>query len=229
MFILKWLKREPPASPEPIADPGDVTDEELLLLDRGSQYLGHGQSKDSLDSHNVQLKILRGNTDKVVAAEIIQVISPRENGPALMGRVIFRRGNSVVLEPLRKLGSEVRRNFRMNMDFQSFLYPAPTLRARFQCVDLSCGGIAFTTPYEFHPHEVTQVLIPCTIEAPLLLDVEVLREIRQEEELYTYGAKFVDLIHEQEAMLTEAVFAAQLESAREKTAREKAKKGNGKV
>lgn len=213
MFFLKWLRKEAPPSAEETVT---LENEEYLLLDRGSQYLGHATAKDGLDSRNVQLKVNRGSTDKVVAAEIIQVISPRENGPALMGKVIFRRGNNVVLEPLRKLGSEVRRSFRMNMEFDSFLYPRSGGRAALRSVDLSCGGIAFTTPYEFQLHEQTEIVIPVTIVAPLLLDIEILRQIRQEDGQHTYGARFVDLIPEQEAMLTEAVFAAQLASAREK-------------
>ncbi len=200
-----------------------------LLMDANSHILAKGELENSLEDANLQIRIVEGQTDSVVNAEVIQVVPPGISTAVMLGRVIFRRGNQVVLEPMRKLGSQVRRHFRMPVNFESLAYPKEGGRWRYRSIDLSCGGIAFYCAAPFEPGEVPELVIPITSEGPLLVDAEILRAdpvqdppagvsaaiagIGQEAgTVRRYAARFPDLIHDQEAMLQEAVFNVQIES-----------------
>ena len=65
---------------------------------------------------------------------------------------------------------------------------------------------------ELEVGEICEVVIPITSEGPLILECQILRSMPCEGPIRRYAAKFVDLIHDQEAALREAVFQTQLQT-----------------
>ncbi len=180
-----------------------------LLMSADSKLLARGELISPVDSINMQINITEGRVEDVIAAETVQAISLNDEFPMRLGRVILRRGKLVVLDPLRDLSASLRQNLRMPVDFESFVYPQGGGRARIRAEDLSCGGRAFYTAWDFALRERFEVVIPITEEAPLLLNAEILREAPYGP-LKRYAAQFVDLIHDEESRLREAVFYVQL-------------------
>ena len=196
-----------------------------LLLDRDSKLLARGEIESEVGDPNVIVYVSGGDTDEVANAEIVQIIPSDRNDPSIIGQVIFRRGNRVTFEPIRKAGEVLRQNFRMQVDFSSFVYPKEGGRAPVRALDLSCGGIAMYSAAHFEVGKIYEVVIPITSEGPLILDCEILRTAPYSGPILLYAAKFIDLVDDQETMLREAVFQAQLESIklRKKQSQSKAK------
>lgn len=186
-----------------------------LLMDREAHLLAKGELQGEPSRHNIQLKILEGLTDDVVAAEIVQAVPSDTKEAVVLGQVILRRGNLVVLEPLRELGSEVRRNFRMPVSFDSFLY-RPGLGGRWliRSIDLSCGGIAFFSAGPFQTGELYEVVIPITSGSPLIVPCRILRAQDHSGPVRRFAGKFDGIIDDEETLIREAVFSVQLESVR---------------
>ncbi len=180
-----------------------------LLMTSESQLLARGELTSPPDAHNMQITVTDGDVDALVEAETLQAVPVRDDHPTRLGRIILRRGRQIVLEPLRDLSASVRQNLRMPVDFESFVYPRSGGRAPIRALDLSCGGIAFCTARRFAPHEVFEVVIPITEEAPLIVEAEILRELPFDA-LMKYASQFVNLIHDQEARIREAVFQVQI-------------------
>ena len=187
-----------------------------LLLSRESKLLARGEIESEPDDPNVIVHVTGGETNDVVGAEVVQIIPTNHQLPSLIGQVIFRRGNRVTFEPMRKMGEALRQNFRMQVDFASFVYPKGGGRAPIRALDLSCGGIAMYSAAVFRVGEIYEVVIPITSEGPLILDCEILRASPYNGPIQLYAAKFVDLIDDQETLLREAVFQAQLDSLKTK-------------
>lgn len=195
-----WKKKAPPV---------------YLVMDRGSNLLAKAELLGEPDAEQLEIKITEGRAEDVEKAEIVQVIPSIAKEPVLMATILSRRAAVVTVEPLRQLGSEVRRNFRMPVAFDSYVYYLPLGgRAPFRSVDLSCGGIAFETEAELEPGELCEVVVPMTAEGPLIVRTEILRANPVSETARRYGAKFSDIIDDEEALLREAVFNIQLESVR---------------
>ncbi len=184
---------------------------EYLLLDTSSKLLARGELTSPPDAVNMQVQITGGSADAVVAAETVQAIPVDPKQSARLGRVILRRGNLVVLDPMRDLGTQARENLRMPVEFESFVYPEGGGRALIKADNLSCGGIAFYTTWQFGQREHFEVVIPIVDEGPLLLNAEVLRS-KPMGPLTMYAAKFVDMCPDEEARVREAVFQVQLDA-----------------
>ena len=173
-----------------------------LIMDRDSHLLAKGEFEGDPSPVNLQIRIVEGTTNDVVNAEIVQAVPLDSKAAVILGKVILRRGSVVTLEPLRKMGSEVRRHFRMPVSFESYLYPHAGGRSLFRSIDLSCGGIAFYSAALLGVGDDPEVVIPITSEGPLILSVNILR------------GQFINIIPDQEAMLQEAVFNVQMASIR---------------
>lgn len=182
-----------------------------LLMNSSSILLAQAELKGAPDAPNLQFYIVKGRPEDVVAAEVVQAIPSDVDLPVHLGRVILRRGRQIVLEPLRELGAEVRQNLRMPVDFESYVYPQGGGRAPIRAHDLSCGGIAFYTAWPFAPREIFEVVIPITEGGPLIVNAEILREKPGNGPEKLYASAFVNLIHDEEALIREAVFNVQLE------------------
>ncbi len=180
-----------------------------LLMNSSSIVLARAALSSPPDAPNMQFQITDGRADDVVAAELVQAVPLDPQQRSRLARVILRRGNRIVLEPIRLLGDEARQNLRVPSDFESFAYPMDGGRTLIKANDLSCGGIAFYCPYPFAVHERFEIVIPITAE-PLLVWCECLRVKPYMDPVNFYAAAFVDLIHDLEAKIREAVFSVQL-------------------
>lgn len=182
-----------------------------LLMDPSSILLARAELLSPPGAGNMRMNIVEGRTDDVVAAGVVQAIPPEDDLPLQLGRVIRRRGDLVELEPLRRLGSEVRENLRMPVEFDTFIYPKGGGRVAARSNDLSCGGIAFFTEGTFQKGDVFEIVIPITDGGPLIVNAEVLRERESRDGERMYAAKFTDLINDQEMLIREAVFSIQIQ------------------
>ncbi len=180
-----------------------------LLMNTSSIVLARAALQSPPDAPNMQFQITDGRADDVVAAELVQAVPLETAMQPRLARVILRRGNRIVLDPIRLLGNEARQNLRVPVDFESFVYPMEGGRAPIKAIDLSCGGIAFYCPYPFEPHDRFEIVIPITSE-PLLVCCECLRVKPYMGQVNFYAAAFSDLIHDLEAKIREAVFSVQL-------------------
>ena len=72
--------------------------------------------------------------------------------------------------------------------------------------DLSCGGVSFFCARRFQRGDLVQIVIPITSQ-PLVLTAKVLRERPSGEPVPLFAAEFVELLHEEEMMVREAVFS----------------------
>jgi len=181
-------------------------------MNSASYMLARAELQSPPDANNMQMQIVEGKTDEVVAAEVVQAVPVDKDLSVQLGKVILRRGNLIVLEPLRRLGAEVRQNLRMPVDFDTFIYPQRGGRAQARAIDLSCGGIAFSSELFLRNEEVFEIVIPVTAGGPLIVNAGVLRQTPSTTYTRTYAAKFVDLINDEEALIREAVFSVQLQN-----------------
>ena len=185
-----------------------------LLMDSSSKLLARGRRMEAPGRKNIYIKLIDGSVQAVVDAGVVQAVPQDKSLPPQMTRVADFRPDAVALEPMRELGSDVRRNFRVPVEFDSFLYPPGGGRAVIRSVDLSCGGIAFRSPQLFTAGDTFEIVIPMTSEGPLILQCQALRTRPDPEAGNFCACKFVDMINDEESFLREAVFAIQIRSAK---------------
>ena len=120
-----------------------------------------------------------------------------------------------MVEKLQRLDSDLRQNLRMHTSFETLIYPITGSwkgRRWVESNDLSCGGIAFFSRYPLEDREQFELVVPITAQ-PVVLRCEIIRKrpcSREGEEMY--AAKFVDMCHDEEMLVREAVFNVQLSS-----------------
>lgn len=185
-----------------------------LLLDSVNTPLGKGKMEGPPDSSVIQMLVLDGGVDEVARHEVIVLMSMGSNEPPLQCRIMRQRGDRVALEKIASLDPEVRRNLRVPIKFDTFIYPITGRwrgRKAIQSIDLSCGGVAFYGDEGLEKGERVEMVIPVT-EEPVILRCEVLRlqELRNGKLLY--ATKFVDMCDDEEVTVREAVFSIQLQS-----------------
>ena len=183
-----------------------------LLLDSQDYPLAYGQLEHYPDAHYFRVRVLDGKVGEVLRHEEIQMVGASEDSKALLGRILQRDGDHILLERQRVLGETLRQNLRMPVSFQSFLYPVSGEwkgRCAIESVDLSCGGIAFFCNQELRDNELAEVVIPIT-SSPLVVTCEILGGRPSSKGVPLYRAKFVQLCHEEEMLIREAVFSVQL-------------------
>lgn len=127
------------------------------------------------------------------------------------GEVGARRGGKLFLEMITKLEAEARKHLRVCMEFKTKviyeregqLYQGPATS-----IDLSAGGLAFTSPVPLSIGEVCEIVIPIT-SVMLVMQIEVLRQQEMDDGGYKYAVKFSDISDEEETMLKQAIFGEQ--------------------
>ena len=158
----------------------------------------------------------------VAEQEIVEIVGMGEDNAAWQCMLLEQDGYVVVLCVLMKLDASLRKNIRVSTSFESFLHPISGVwkgRREFTAVDISCGGLAFYSTNGIEEGERVEVVIPVTSD-PLLLQMEILGRQELKNDRSFYKAKFVDVHHDHECMLREAVFSIQLENHARKTAKE---------
>lgn len=186
-----------------------------LILDSQNHALANGEMVTPPGASPIRLNVLNNQVDDVMRHEVITLFGSSSKELPIQCRILRQRGDAILVEKIATLDPEVRRNLRVPVKFDSFLYALPSSswrgRAPVQSVDLSCGGIAFYADRLLELHEQMEIVITPT-EEPVILRCEVLRRQELQNDRYLYATKFVDMCEDEEVVVREAVFSLQLQS-----------------
>ena len=186
-----------------------------LLLDSAERAIARGQVKGKPAGQLWQIEVEDGKVDEVLKQKTVKLLSMMDAGPSYEGTIVRSRNDMIQLEVTRleEDAGDMRKNLRVLVGFKSLIYPlSGTWKGRRPIVsrDLSCGGVAFFTNYSLRVGEQLEMVIPVTSQ-PLVVGCQVLR-IRPEQASVPimYAAKFINMCHDEEILLREAVFNLQL-------------------
>ncbi len=196
--------------------------EKCLILTSRGEPIAEGVMGNA-ESGQLSVKVLNDEVNLVAAHEIVQIVGMGDGSIPQQCMLTEIRGNYVILNVLSDLNAKMRSNIRISTRFDSFLYPVSGAwkgRRDLTSVDISCGGLAFYSTDEMEEGERVEVVIPVT-SSPLLIQMEILSKQDLKSERAFYKAKFVDMHHDQECMIREAVFGIQLDNHARKRAKEK--------
>lgn len=184
-----------------------------MILDHEGIPVARGSSKDKgIDT------VLRIQLDNPEAAsfsenEYVTLVGTSQDIAGVEGHILRKEKSVLYVEPIRRIGEEIRQNLRIPVAFDTYLYPiSGNWQGRSPIIsrDLSCGGIAFYTDCQLDIGEIAEIILPVTIN-PLLLRIKILRKSESKPGQNVYAACFVDMIHDEETMVREAVFNIQIE------------------
>lgn len=160
-----------------------------------------------------RLRLPGENLPRVLEHEIINLIPADPSSPDMVGRILSSNHVDFIdVEPQGEAGASLRQNLRVPVRFESFLYPVTgswTGRLPIICHDLSCGGLAFFCNFPLKIAEIVELVVPITVQ-PLILRARILRLRPSNSNIPLYSARFLDLIHDEEVILREAVFSQQI-------------------
>ena len=186
-----------------------------LLLDSAERAIARGQVKGKPAGQLWQIEVEDGKVDEVLKQKTVKLLSMMDAGPSYEGTIVRSRNDMIQLEVTRleEDAGDMRKNLRVLVGFKSLIYPlSGTWKGRRPVVsrDLSCGGVAFFTDHSLRVGEQLEMVIPVTSQ-PLVVGCQVLR-IRPEQAFVPllYAAKFINMCHDEEILLREAVFNLQL-------------------
>lgn len=185
-----------------------------LLLDSVNHPLARGRMEGPANGETLQMLVLDNDVEKVVCHEVIVLMSMSGSEPPLQCRIVRQRGDRVALEKIASLDPDLRRNLRVPIKFDTFIYPITGRwrgRRAVKSIDLSCGGVAFYGDGGLDVGEKLEMVIPVT-EEPVILRCEVLRRKELRNDKLLYAVKFVDMCEDEEVTVREAVFSIQLEN-----------------
>lgn len=185
-----------------------------LLLDSVNNPLARGKMEGPAGDTIFQMLVLDNDVEKVARHEVIVLMSMSGNEPPLQCRIVRQRGDRVALEKIASLDPDLRRNLRVPIKFDTFIYPITGRwrgRRAVQSIDLSCGGVAFYGDEGLEVEEKLEMVIPVT-EEPVILRCQILRKQALRNDKLLYAVKFVDMCEDEEVTVREAVFSIQLES-----------------
>lgn len=185
-----------------------------LLLDSVNNPLARGKMEGPAGDTIFQMLVLDNDVEKVARHEVIVLMSMSGNEPPLQCRIVRQRGDRVALEKIASLDPDLRRNLRVPIKFDTFIYPITGQwrgRRAVQSIDLSCGGVAFYGDEGLEVEEKLEMVIPVT-EEPVILRCQILRKQALRNDKLLYAVKFVDMCEDEEVTVREAVFSIQLEN-----------------
>lgn len=185
-----------------------------LMLDSKNNPIARGRVQGKTDGPFWQIQVEDGKIDEILEHKKLKLLSIMDTGPSYEGVIVRSRNDMIQLEvtKLTPAAGDMRKNLRVIVQFNSFIYPASGAwrgRRIVQSNDLSCGGIAFFTDHSLQIGEQLEVVIPVTSQ-PLVVRCELLRMRPTERADILYAAKFVGLCNDEETLLREAVFNLQL-------------------
>ena len=186
-----------------------------LILDSSNSPLAHGKMETPPGSTPMRMLVLEAKVDDVMEHGEVNLVGMGSSDLPMRCRVLRQRGDRVLLEKLGTLDGELRRNLRVPVQFDTFLYPLDDAwrgRRTARSLDLSCGGIAFLAEDGLELHDRAEIVVVPT-ENPVLLRCEVLRKQEREGGPFFYATKFVDMCEDEEVAVREAVFSLQLQSS----------------
>lgn len=192
-----------------------------LLLTNNGELIAKGLLE-GWSGENLRLKRLDGKPEDILNAKIVQLISNEANEPPLQCGLLKCDDEHILLKKITTLNLELRRNLRIPVSFDSYLYPVSRNwrgRKALQSIDLSCGGIAFYADDGLEVGETVEIVIPKTT-FPLIVQMGILRKEELNGEQTFYAGKFLQLEREEENMIREAVFSIQLQNRKRIQAQE---------
>lgn len=198
-----------------------------LLLNTFDVPVARGRLLNHPDAPQLQVKLVEGQIEAIEALETVKLVGLSIDMPTLRGKLLRCTNDSFILGDIES-GESIRETLRVPVNFETLLYPLDGNwmgRRKVRFVDLSGGGIAFSSDEPMERGERFEVVIPITSPAPLVLKAQVLR-IRQRGETTIYAAKFVDLCYDEEKLICEAVFAEQIRQHKQQTRRNDGRKGD---
>jgi hypothetical protein len=185
-----------------------------MILDSQNNPIAPGQMVSPPGDEMLQVLVLENKIDDVARHEIIHLIAMGSDDASLQCQVLRERGDKVILKRIAALDPEVRRNLRVPVKFDSFVYPITGSwrgRRSVQSLDLSCGGVAFRGEAGLKEGEQVELVVP-TVEAPLIMRCQILRVKELQDEKRLYATKFIDMCEDEEVTVRETVFSLQLQS-----------------
>lgn len=186
-----------------------------LIMDTQNHALANGEVVSPPGETPIRLNILDNKVDDVTAHEVIILLSSSSEELPVQCRILRSRGDMVMAEKIATLDPEVRRNLRVPVKFDTFIYPVASSywkgRQPVQSIDLSCGGVAFYGDEGLEVEEKLEMVIPVT-EEPVILRCQILRKQALRNDKLLYAVKFVDMCEDEEVTVREAVFSIQLEN-----------------
>ena len=191
-----------------------------LLLNDEDVPFGRGVLITASDAPEIRVKLMDGGIDDIRAHKLITLVGTSQTMPTLRGSVVRTSDNMLVLRRVESK-EDVREMLRVDVAFDSLMYPVSgewTGRRKIEFADLSCGGIAFFCDEIEKPMErgeIVEVVIPVTTQ-PLLLRCKILRSWEKSGRS-CYAAKFIDMCHDEEKLVCEAVFSIQLDQHRKRS------------
>lgn len=186
-----------------------------LILDSKGTPLANALLVSPPDAEMLQIEVLNGKVDDVAAHREIQMIGIDDSTPNRIGVIVRQRNDNLTVQPTAALDANARENLRILTNFASVMYPVSGRWKGQKAVrgkDLSCGGVAFYTAVPLEEREIVEIVLPVTDE-PLVVKTQVIRIVQESGGLPLYAAKFVDLIHDEEALIRKAVFSIQIRTS----------------
>ena len=186
-----------------------------LILDSKGTPLANALLVSPPDAEMLQIEVLNGKVDDVAAHREIQMIGIDDSTPNRIGVIVRQRNDSLTVQPTAALDANARENLRILTNFASVMYPVSGRWKGQKAVrgkDLSCGRVAFYTAVPLEEREIVEIVLPVTDE-PLVVKTQVIRIVQESGGLPLYAAKFVDLIHDEEALIRKAVFSIQIRTS----------------
>lgn len=123
------------------------------------------------------------------------------------------KGEKLFVENLKNITAQLRSDLKMKVSYKStvrMIDAISPLNINIQSRDISCGGICFQTEQDLMTTELYETVIPITHD-PIILKFRIIRKIfDKEKNVYVYGARFIDLKHNEERMLRQAIFRLQM-------------------
>lgn len=157
------------------------------------------------------LRPVGGNIKQAMQMHIVLFSWAEDPNIVYRGEVISRRAGRLYLENVTRMEPETGHYLRVRMEFHSKLLcirDGRIYRAPIVSYDLSAGGIAFFSPTELEIGEKCEVVIPVT-SVMLVVKMRILRAEMVTGTKWKYGARFLELSNEEEAMIRQAIFSEQ--------------------
>ena len=101
-----------------------------LILDTQNHALANGQLATAPGDSPMRLNIQDHKVDDVMAHEVVTLFSSSSEELPIQCRILRQRGDAILLEKIATLDPEVRRNLRVPVKFDTFLYALPSSPGR---------------------------------------------------------------------------------------------------
>lgn len=191
----------------------DNNGKNYLLLDANSTPVARVSVSDT-ESEQWVLKVQEWKRKLRLDNVIVQLVPMDSEDIGILARSSGCKNDLILVEKIREEdGKHMRQNLRMPISFKSHMYPVTGSwvgRRDIIGKDLSSGGVAFYCKEPLYKGEIVELVVPVNGE-PLLLRCEVLRGLREDDTLYFFAGRFVEICNDEESQVRETVFSIQLE------------------